>query len=68
MFRFINIASGLKCEIEEITCVNCNQAKLSFKSVEFDDDFKCLDGDELAIDAVCKACKTYSKVVVLYKE
>lgn len=64
MFRFINIASDLKVEIETITCVNCNQVKLSFKSVEFDEDFKTLDGNELTVDAFCKACRTDSKVIV----
>lgn len=66
MFRFINISKKMKREVEEITCENCGQAKLSFVSAEYDEDFIGVDGEELTVDTFCNACKVNSKVLLLY--
>ncbi|PIC77933.1 hypothetical protein CSV74_04840 [Sporosarcina sp. P19] len=55
--------TDIKKQIETIPCFSCG-TKLVFKSVEFDEDFKCGTEATVAVDVHCKPCDTYPVVVL----
>jgi len=63
MLPEIVFLTDIKKQIEAIPCISC-QTKLTFKSVEFDEDFECGEDATVAVDAYCKKCHTYPAVLV----
>lgn len=62
--EFIQIAKTIKKDIEQIECHECEDAKLTFKTVLLEDDFMLEEGGYATVDAYCKRCETVSAVVV----
>jgi len=59
----IELLTEIKRQIETIPCFSC-RTKLVFKSLEFDENFKCGEDATVAVDVHCKTCDTYPVVVL----